>query len=71
MDIKRVILFVLYFGVGAYLLTLNLTVLNVGDALSKFDKWAMIAGGILCVLGGINHLRVSNFKAYKKSRNQY
>jgi hypothetical protein len=71
MDIKRVILFILYFGVGAYLLTLNLSILNVGDPLSKFDQWAMIAGGILCVFGGINHLRVSNFKAYKKSRNQY
>lgn len=71
MDIKRVILFILYFGVGAYLLTLNLSILNVGDPLSKFDKWAMIAGGILCVFGGINHLRVSNFKAYKKSRNPY
>ncbi len=71
MDIKRVILFILYFGVGAYLLTLNLSILSVGDPLSKFDQWAMIAGGILCVFGGINHLRVSNFRAYKKSRNQY
>jgi hypothetical protein len=71
MDVKRVILFILYFGVGAYLLTLNLAILNVGDVISKFDKWAMIAGGLLCVFGGINHLRVSNFRTYKNSRNSY
>jgi hypothetical protein len=54
--------FVLYFLVGVYLLNINFSFFAISETISAFDNWVILAGGILCIFGGINHFRLAKIK---------
>jgi hypothetical protein len=58
--------FLMYFILGAYFLNSGLLYYNVPEAIASLDKFIRIAGGVLIILGGINHLRASSKHRKKK-----
>jgi len=57
-----IIWFVLYLVFGAYFLNYALNFVAIPGVIADFDKWIIFAGGILILLGGINHLRARSRK---------
>ncbi len=55
---RNIFLFLLYLVIGAYLILNSLNLFSFPDALVTIEKWIFFVGGVLVIVGGINHLRV-------------
>ena len=57
--------FLVYLVFGLYFLNLSLGFIALPEILSKIDKWLILIGAILIIIGAINYLRVSNVRKLK------
>lgn len=58
------IVFLIYLVFGLYFVTSSLDLVTFPDFMLKIDRWIILVGGVLIVIGGINYLR-------NRSRLQY
>ncbi len=56
--------FIIYLIFGLYLLNLTLTFVKLPESIHAIDKFVIAIGGILIILGGINHIRASRAHHY-------
>lgn len=59
------IVFLLYLVFGLYFITSSLNLVTFPDFMSKIDRWVILVGGVLIVVGGINYLRARNKFQYQ------
>ena len=59
--------FLVYLVFGLYFLNMSLGFVVLPEFLSKLDKWILLIGAILIIIGAINYLRVSNVRKLKFS----
>ena len=59
------VLFFIYAVFGAYFIITSLDLIPLPDFFSTIDKWITLIGGILIVIGGLNHLRIKRFNRWK------
>jgi len=57
--------FLVYLVFGLYFLNMSLGFVVLPEFLSKLDKWVLLIGAILIIIGAINYLRVSNIRKLK------
>lgn len=57
--------FLIYLIFGLYFLNSALNFVVLPEVLSKIDKWLVLIGAILIIIGAINYLRVSNIRKLK------
>ena len=53
-----VLVFILYLIFGLYFINYAFNFVQIPSAIASFDKWIIFAGGILIIIGAINHLRL-------------
>jgi len=58
----RLILFIVYLVFGLYFINETLKFVAIPKFFSDINSWIILVGGILIILGGINHLRVTNYR---------
>lgn len=56
------IFFVIYLLVGGYFINMGISYMTIPKIVTSYDKWIMLIGGILIVLGGVSHLRLGFHK---------
>ena len=56
---KGVLWAAIYIIFGIYFINQSFSFLTIPEALSTFDSWFSLIGGILILIGGINHYRAS------------
>ena len=49
--------FSLYLVFGLYFITSAFNFIAIPDIILQFDKWITLVGGVLILIGGINHFR--------------
>lgn len=55
--------FVIYTVFGLYLINYPFQFVKIPISISSIiDQWAILIGGILVLIGGINHFRASKYK---------
>jgi len=54
---KGIILFLVYLVFGAYLINSVLGFYPIPEIISNLDKWAVVVGGVLIILGGFQLLK--------------
>jgi len=57
--------FLVYIVFGLYFLNYSLGFVVLPEFLSKIDKWIILIGAILIIIGAINYLRLSKIKKVK------
>jgi len=57
--------FLVYLIFGLYFLNYSLGFVVLPEFISKIDKWIILIGGILIIIGAINYLRLSKIKKIK------
>ena len=57
--------FLVYLVFGLYFLNYSLGFVALPEILSKIDKWIILIGAILKIVGAINYLRLSKIKKIK------
>ena len=57
--------FLVYLIFGLYFLNYSLGFVILPEFMSKIDKWVILIGGILIIVGAINYLRLSKIKKIK------
>jgi len=57
--------FLVYLVFGLYFLNYSLGFVVLPEFMSKIDKWIILIGGILIIVGAINYLRLSKIKKLK------
>jgi len=57
--------FLVYLVFGLYFLNYSLGFVALPEILSKIDKWIILIGAILIIVGAINYLRLSKIKKIK------
>ena len=57
--------FLVYLIFGLYFLNYSLGFIVLPEFLSKIDKWIILIGAILIIIGAINYLRLSKIKKIK------
>ena len=57
--------FLVYLVFGLYFLNLSLGFIVLPEILTKIDKWIILIGAVLIIIGAINYLRVSNIRKLK------
>jgi len=55
----RTFLFVIYLLVGLYFLNIFFGFVGIPESFKTYNAIISLVGGILIILGGVNHLRVS------------
>jgi len=50
--------FILYVVFAAYFINFAFNFVTIPEAIIKFEKWIILVGGVLILLGAINHFRV-------------
>lgn len=55
---------VLFLIFGAYFINYPFNFIPIPTAVDPFNKWIILAGGVLIVIGAINQLRLSRYKKY-------
>ena len=61
----QLIWFLVYLMLGLYFINSALLYYKIPEQVQSFDKWIRFVGGVLIILGGINHyLRIS----YKRKK---
>ena len=56
--------FILYLIFGAYFINYPFNFLKLPTAIDPFNKWIMLVGGILIIIGAINQLRLNRYTRY-------
>ncbi|HEB46935.1 MAG TPA: hypothetical protein ENI22_00515 [Candidatus Pacearchaeota archaeon] len=56
------ILLVLYIIFGLYFLNYPFNLLDLSGAFSSFEEWIFFLGGILIIIGAINHFRLGRYR---------
>jgi len=51
--------FLIYLFFGVYVINYALVFWNTPEFIADYNKWIMLAGGFLIILGGINQFRLS------------
>ena len=59
------IAFLVYFLFGLYFLNYSLGFVVLPEFISKIDKWIILVGAILIIIGAINYLRLSKIHKIK------
>ena len=54
--------FLIYLVFGLYFLNSALNFIVLPEFLSKIDKWILLVGAILIIIGAINYLRLSKIQ---------
>ena len=54
------LIFLVYLLVGLYFVNYSVKYIDIPSAVDSFSSIIFIIGGVLILLGGINHLRISN-----------
>jgi len=57
--------FLVYLVFGLYFLNYSLGFVVFPEFMFKIDKWIILIGGILIIVGAINYLRLSKIKKIK------
>jgi len=57
-----VIWFVLYVVFGLYFVNSALGFVQIPESVAGFEQWITLIGGILIILGGINHFKAKSKK---------
>ena len=50
-------LFLVYLLFGLYFINSSFDFINVPEIVLNFDKWITLIGGVLILIGGVNHFR--------------
>jgi hypothetical protein len=58
---SRTLLFIVYVLFALYFLNYGLNFIGIPESFSTFEQGIIFVGGILLLLGGINHLRVGRY----------
>jgi len=53
------LVFLIYLVLGLYFINYTINYVDIPKVINNFNSWIFIIGGILILLGGINHLRLS------------
>ncbi len=56
--------FVIYLVFGLYFLNSGIGFVNLPGFFQEIDKWIIVVGGILIIIGGFNHFRVNRRYKY-------
>ena len=59
-----IIIFSIHLVIGVYLLNLVFNFYKIPEAISQFNEFITLIGGILILLGGIRYLRFGRGKNY-------
>ena len=54
------LVFLVYLALGLYFVNYSIAYIEIPKAITNFNSWIFIVGGVLILIGGINHLRISN-----------
>lgn len=57
MHSKGIILFLVYLVFGVYLINSVLGFYPMPEVISNLDKWAVVVGGVLIIIGGFHFLK--------------
>lgn len=49
----------LYLIFGLYFINLTFSFVSIPEVITNFEKWIILVGGILILIGGINHFRAN------------
>ncbi len=60
---KKIIFFLAYLIFGTYLINSVIKFYPMPEIFSTLDKWAIVIGGVLIIMGGFNFLRIKKYKA--------
>lgn len=52
-----IIVFLLYLVFGLYFITSAFNFFTMPEIILKFDKWIILVGGVLILIGGVNYFR--------------
>ncbi|MEK6840773.1 MAG: hypothetical protein AABX79_02355 [Nanoarchaeota archaeon] len=55
---------ILYLIFGAYFINYPFNFLKLPSAIDPFNKWIILVGGILIIIGAINQLRLNRYTRY-------
>ncbi|MBT96798.1 hypothetical protein CMI49_01730 [Candidatus Pacearchaeota archaeon] len=58
--------FIVYLVFGIYFINSSFNFIKIPEVISNFNQWIILLGGVLILLGGINHFRAIRNK--NKSR---
>lgn len=66
MKSSKLVFFLVYLIFGLYLIVYSLDLIGLNiiilpDFLTGINKWIILLGGVLVILGGINQLRLSKY----------
>ncbi|MEK6760374.1 MAG: hypothetical protein AABX93_00455 [Nanoarchaeota archaeon] len=54
------LIFLVYLVIGLYFVNYSIEYVDIPSSMDSFNPIIFIIGGVLILLGGINHLRISN-----------
>lgn len=49
--------FIVYLVFGIYFINSSFNFITIPEIISNFDSWIILLGGVLILLGGVNHFR--------------
>ena len=49
--------FIIYLVFGIYFINSSFNFIKMPEVISNFDSWIILLGGVLILLGGVNHFR--------------
>ena len=61
---KGVIGLVIYMIFGLYFVNSGLNLITLPEFVNSIDRWIILVGGILIIIGGINYLRAGKKSYY-------
>ena len=59
-----IVLFLIYLLFGIYFINSAFSFIKLPDFFLKIDKWILLVGGLLIVLGAINYFRITRRNRY-------
>ncbi|MBT4375932.1 hypothetical protein HOD29_01000 [archaeon] len=65
MKTHQFILFALYVLVGLYITNLSFEFMTFPELFINFNSWIILVGGILCLIGALNYLKMANTRRRK------
>ena len=61
---EKIIGMIVYFIFGLYFINHTFTFVEFPEFILKIDKWLILIGGILIIMGGINYVRTGKKLKY-------
>ena len=56
---------IMYLIFGAYFINYAFNFIPIPAVITSINKWIILAGGILIIVGAINHLRINKLSRYR------